>query len=129
MENTMKNETMKIHIKSIYSDDNNSLDGYFVVSVPEAYKETFEAIISETGKVLDDIKNGYVDGLNDIDFDNFKVVDKNFIAGIWNRLIEYPEEGTSLEYILDILGWDYEKQEKLKRVPIIFDADYNQFIY
>lgn len=129
MENTKKNETMKIHIKSIYSDDNNSLDGYFVVSVPEAHKETFEAIISETGKALDDIKNGYVDGLNDIDFDNFKVVDKNFIAGIWNKLINYREEGTSLKYILDILGWDYEKEEKLQRVPIVFDADYNQFIY
>lgn len=117
---------MVIVIKSFYGDDSSvcqNIDGIYTVTVPAENNGNYKRLISETGVILDSIRNYFVESPEDIVYDEFGMFTLDKVKELWPRFEAEIEEGTSLASILNILGWEYKET----RPTELFDADFNEF--
>lgn len=119
---------MKRTIKSVYSDDNYSLDGIYIVDVPEEHESDYRNRIATVGKLVSELKidvDVTVDADESLDelAENYPD-EKEFIESRRQQFEESVDEGCGLTTILGILGWEYERVV----VDDEYDADYDEFI-
>ena len=116
-----KQKNNVVLIKSYYSDDDTSFDGIYRVEIPQEHISHYKEVISEVGNVIDDIKNGFLHKVSDIDEQDI-VLTINDYEKMWTKLLKAANDGTFLGNILNALQWNYEKMTYDS-----FDADYNVF--
>lgn len=94
-------------VKSYFSRDFNSLDGYYKVSVPKNHKNDYKTIICEAGEMVEGVLNGEIESADDIEINPTSVLKRDDFERMGERMGWYSD-GCTLSDILDALGWNYE---------------------